>query len=88
MDSDPLPLLLGNQVCDAAVRQPGRLEYRVAVLEGSCRVEVEVVTPRSRRESVHWILSTLTSLMPSRRRARLAEDTILSASFRLSLGSF
>ena len=40
MDSDPLPLLLGNQVCDAAVRHPGRPEYQIAVpqevLQGGC----------------------------------------------------
>ena len=49
-------------------------------------MEVGVVTPRSRRGSVHRILSTLTSLMPSLCRARLMEDTTLSAPFRLSLG--
>ena len=35
-------------------------------LRRSCSVEVGVVMPKSRWESVHRILSTLTSLMPSR----------------------
>ena len=49
-------------------------------------MEVEVVTLKSRWESVHRILPILTLLMPSRWRTRLTEDTMLSASLRLSFG--
>ena len=51
----------------------------------SCRVDVGVVMPRTRRVSVHRIFSTLTLLMPSLWRALLTEDTMLSASLRFSL---
>ena len=45
-----------------------------------------MVMLRRRQEPVQRILSTLALLMTSLWRARLMEDTMLSASLRLSLG--
>ena len=85
MDTGLHPLLLNDEVCDADVSRPGRLEHQVAVVEKVLKGGGGEVAPRMRRVSVHPIRSTLVLLMPALWRARLIRDVMFSVSFGLSL---